>query len=169
MPTTIFTDALPNAVGGFGGLSIRNELPITGGSLGQVRVTFASAAGANLITDHCSIGVSAQNGTGSSTATPIELTFTGASGFNIGPSSTIVSDWVTLAFAITDLLIVDLDTNASNGGIVYDTVDTNYRNTGASYNVQTVAGFSSNPQVVCVALIETQSGGGDVLMAQILT
>jgi hypothetical protein len=71
----IFTTALGTDGTGDAGFSIRNEVPLTGGAQAQVRASFAAHSTFDFIVDHASIGKSLNNGTGSTAATPVELTF----------------------------------------------------------------------------------------------
>jgi hypothetical protein len=171
MPTTIYTAALATSTAGYGGKTLRSEVPISAASLGQVRVTFAAPAAANLTTDHCSIGVSKQDSTGSTVATPVELTFAGVSGFNIAGGTSITSDWVNLSALVTDKLIVVCDINAAgNGQISYVPANIEYEKAAtASWNTATVAGYTSTANTVGFNLIETQASGGGGGSARRLT
>lgn len=177
--TTIFTDTLvPQTDGGNAGFSFRDVLTITGASLGQVRVTLILGGGGPAINlDHVAIGIS--TGTSSNTtATPVELTFSGASGItgNALTSTTYVSDWVNLSgFTSSDKLVVITDFNATNGGGNYATDQSNANGTlyglaGASYNNATpTPSFGPVANYSMVALVETQAAGGSPALIAPLT
>lgn len=163
MPTTIYSTALTTNTGGYGGKTCRSEVPITGGAQGQVRVTFAAPVANNLTILNAAIGISAQDATGSTTATPVELLFSGGHGFNITGGNSITSDWVNLSgFTSSDKLIVIVDVDGGGAGEVsYVLANIEYEKAAtASYNVQTVAGYSSIGATIGFNLIETQSAGG---------
>jgi hypothetical protein len=162
--TTIFTAALNVDDSGNAGLSVRQVVAITGASQGQVRVTFQAAVGSALVVDHCSIGV--ESTVYNTVATPVELLFTGAHGFNLTAGGTIVSDWANFSCLTTDHLVLVFDCNATGpagwrelasvtGATLY------YLTATASYNQATPAGSWSNlaSTVGAVSLIETQSAG----------
>lgn len=164
MPTTIYTGVLTQSTPGYAGTTCRSEVPITGGSLGQVRVTFSSPGLESLTLTHASIGISLQNATGSTTAVPVELTFAGLSGFDIPFGGTLItSDWVNLpGFTAADLLIVVEDVAAGGTGFIsYEPQFSEYEQAAtASYNVATVSGYTNGGATVGVVLIETQAAGG---------
>lgn len=60
----------------------------------RVRVTFKAGTSGGLTLDHASIGV--QSTTYNTQTTPMELRFSGASGFAIAATATITSDWAVL-------------------------------------------------------------------------
>lgn len=165
--TTIFTETMPGSDSGNNGLSLRNVFAITGGSLGQVRVTFSTPGGSPAVVDHASIGI-ATGTLSNTTAAPVELTFSGGHGFTFPATSTpsIVSDWVNLpGFTSSNDLVVVMDLNATTGGGDYGanvttSTGTMYFLSGASYNVATPSGTTTQPTYGFVALIETQAGAG---------
>ena len=146
-PTTVYSTSLGTNNSGNAGYSFRKAIaPSAGGS--QVRVTFmAASSGANFKTDHCAIAVKGSATLPSTQAAPTELLFSGAAGFNIAPGNTIVSDWLTFPFSVSDILVVVMDFAASGGG------DTSYNGSGsnstyykaatASYNTASVSGFTT--------------------------
>lgn len=168
---TIFTDALGSDRADSQG-SFRCVIPITGGALDQVRVRFVSHSGLGWATTNVSIGIWT-GVTMKTTATPVELLFSGSSGFSIGSGSTITSDWVNLTgFTSSDKLVVVMDFTSSavsmRTGVTG--VDLNYLfGAVASYNSADPTGLggwgSGLDWVYGVNLIETQStgGGGDTL------
>lgn len=167
MPTTIYSVATDSSTAGYGGTTCRSEVAITGGAQGQVRVTFAAPSAANLTLLHASIGISAGDSTGSTTATPVELKFSGASGLDITGGSTLVSDWANLSgFTSSDKLIVIIDVNGGGNGEISYVLGSNteYENAAtASYNTQTVAGYSTIGATIGFNVIEVQAGGSDTL------
>lgn len=156
---------------GSGGETLRNVVPITGNAQTQIRVTIAQNFTANSLTlDHVSIGIDDGTGTGSTTATPTEITFVGygagAHGVTVpsgGPDA--VSDWVNFnGFTSANLLTVIIDIAAAGNHISFAAGTagaTAYAKNGtASYNVQTVAGYTVLAgRVYNVKLIEVQTAG----------
>lgn len=167
MATTIFSNALGTDRGDGGQPSFRNVLAITGGAQGQVRATFKSGSTAYVL-QNVSIGIWSGT-TMITTATPVELLFGGASGFNIPGSSTITSDWANLTgFTSSDKLVVVLDytvnaTDASSdqSGPVGDTLWFLFGESSYNKANPTADGsWSSLGWVIGVTSIETQAGGG---------
>jgi hypothetical protein len=156
--TTIYSASAPGANAGNTGFSFRVPYAISAASLGQVRVTFQASSAAVFSCGHCSVGVAATSP--NTVATPVELTFTGSSGFSISNSGTIVSDWVNLSALITDHLTVVVDCTSSDQPITSDATVTLYQKSATtSYNQATVTGFSSVGTFTNgVILIETQAG-----------
>jgi hypothetical protein len=113
-PTTIFTPnpALPDNESGLGGNSLRTVVTITAGSSGRVGATFLGGT-SPLTVAHAAIGVWTGSNT-DTTATPVELKFSGASGFTLGANGTIVSDLETLAFTSSNRLVVILDVTSGD-------------------------------------------------------
>jgi hypothetical protein len=168
--TTIRNQALTSNNLGTGGWSLRIKVVLTGpsGTAGQVRVTFeAGSGGGSWQVDHASIGVATFNspGGGSDTlATPVELLFSGASGFTLGNGLTLVSDWATLgSFLSSDVLCVIADQHATNDNTRYvaglSTSDCYeyYLAATASYATASGAGFNSvGGSQACFNKIETR-------------
>jgi hypothetical protein len=169
-PTTIFS---ASPAGGSGDDSndppwtYRNILPITGNAQGQVRATFQSASGGPLTAAHCSIGVWAGSGQAATTATPVELTFSGASGFAIATNSQITSDWVNLAgFTSSNKLVVIFDVGSSNNlNRQWVTASYEYWSGGSnSYNVASPSGLTDTTGVdegIVSVEVRTGAAGGD--------
>ena len=139
-PTAIFTSVgLGHSDSGFGGGSVRNKITISSGSLGRVRATFKAGTGANLVIAHAAIGIFS-SGTTVTTATPLELLFSGVSGCTIPTSTTLTSDYVTLAFTGSDKLVVIIDitsgsiadnrTNETNSILMFQIPGATYNQTG---------------------------------------
>lgn len=157
--STIFTQVLSNSNTGNASTSFRQQVTITAASLGQVRCTFqAGQTSPGWSTANCSIGVAAT--APNTAATPIELLFSGVSGFSIAANATITSDWANLSALITDTLVVVMDTSA-NGTIEIATGVTGantFFKGGASFNASSVSGYSQiASDVFGVNLIETQA------------
>ena len=129
--------------------------------MGQVRVTLYNVSNLSSITyDHVSIGV----GTGASvgtTATPVELLFSGGHGVTVAPGATLASDWANLTFAISDELIVDLDVNSGSTSAQYQGITNGegwFAPGGSQYNTASGASFFDNGAIVFgISLIETKS------------
>lgn len=85
----------------------------------QVRVRFATGS-SSFDVDNCSVGI-ANGSTEDTTATPVELLFSAASGFTMSSSSTLTSDWVNLTTTTSDALVVIMDVSSTNGNPLYDT------------------------------------------------
>jgi hypothetical protein len=139
---------------------------LSGGT--QVRATFKSGTGGPLTTLHCSIGIRSGSSGTATTATPVELTFSGASGFTIGSaSSTITSDWVSLSFSAGDVLVVVQD-NASLSNEWSNYWNTapagagfQYKASTASWNSSSNAGFNDATAgtAVSISRLEVQGSG----------
>jgi hypothetical protein len=156
-PTTIFTPnpALATNYSGLGGNSLRTVATITGSGAGRVCVTFLGGT-SSLVVAHASIGVWTGSNT-DTTATPVELKFSGVSGFTLSANGIIVSDLETLAFTSSNKLVVVLDiTSGDFEATTGSAVNSNSGLVGsASYNQATppetpLAGYNFS-----VNLIET--------------
>jgi hypothetical protein len=166
-PTTLFAaspalnanDSNPNT-------SFRICTPITGSSGTQIRATFQASTATGLTTGHCSIGKreAAEPLYANTTATPLELLFSGGSGFAISAGASITSDWQTISgFTLTtgDEAVVIFDgtspagqrfNNANTG------VETFYQG-GTSWNVANTVGlgFAEIPDTnYAIVSVETQ-------------
>ena len=143
---TAFTQTLTADEAGWSGYSMRDITTSTlsaGGA--EVRVTFEAPASGSTVADHAAIGVFA--GTNADTnATPVELKFSGSSGFTITNGAQIVSDWATLTTTTANKLVVIVDHNGSSGGTVRKlspvASGNNLYKTGATYTQATPAGLS---------------------------
>lgn len=159
----IFTATLSSNDGGNDGLTMRNVCTITGGALDQIRVTFKSAAAAVLKTDHCAIGI-ATGTNANTTATPVELKFSGVSGFTISIGASATSDWVNFnGFTSSDKLVPIMDIAATGGsGNAFVASGPNmFFKSGASYNsTDGSTGFTNAGAYAFVSSIETQSVAG---------
>lgn len=168
--TTIFTATLPSNSTGNEGFSYRCFTPITGPSLGQVRVSFGviGGGGGNWNCDHAAIAVLGGATAPNVAATPIELLFGGVSGFGLVANQVIVSDWVNLSASISDILCIIHDTNVSAGTIGFNNQVGNswdmYRKAAsASYNQASVSGYSHFADFIFgFSLIETQAGAAPI-------
>lgn len=112
---TIFTDTLTTNDSGGANYTYRNVLPITGNAGTQVRVTFEASSAAAFSVDNASIGI-LTGATYDTTAAPVELLFSGVSGFALSAGQTIVSDWANLSgFTSSNKLVVSIDLASTNG------------------------------------------------------
>jgi len=176
MPTTVCNNPLDTNDSGDEGITARERVPLIADSQGQVRVTFvcSTTAGQRFKTDHCSIGVQSGGSSGETIATPVELLFSGASGFdlaNAAGGTTLVSDWANLSFVSSDNLVVIMDfTAAGSGGFprfkasAATGCSSVFHLAAASYNSATVpAGSTTNVgQTLGFNLIETTAGGAPI-------
>lgn len=161
-PSTVFTFSQSTNGGAVTGFSVRQPAAVTGGG-NQLRATFAASTVAALATDHVSVGI--QSSTSAVTTTPTytfpgiaEILFSGASGFSIASSATIVSDWTTFTFTSSNVLIVIMDISASvsagrqtNGGGLY------FKAAAATYNQAAPAGFSTDTSTFAITTIEART------------
>lgn len=151
----IFTRTLDTNVTGWLGFSLRtmaNSLT-AGGDQASVRFV-AATAGNSMIVDHCSIGILGTETFPNMAATdragrtqPIELLFSGVSGFNAGIGTTINSDFANISYYSSDSLVVVIDFSTTAA------TDTRVQNPGSpvsqfkasttSYNTATVTGFGA--------------------------
>jgi hypothetical protein len=178
MTTTIFTHTFTNQNPGNNGGSDRIAVPLSGPSLGQIRVTFQAGTAAGLNADH--VGIALQ-GTATLPATqfaPVELKFSGTnagatgaggsaqSGFLLPVGASIVSDFLTFSALSTDTLVFTLDEHATGSGCgAFDTAVTGcelYFKVGTGFTDQTGTGYSiiGTNDLYAVAMVETQAGGG---------
>lgn len=139
---------------GVGGYSFRDPRTLSNGG-NFVRVKFqAAASGANFLTNNCSIGI--QSSASATVATPVELKFAGASGFNIAPGATIVSDWLAFTTTAGVVVIVVIDNGATSDIALLASGTEYFKSATASYNVAAPAGFSSEADLSGVATIEVR-------------
>lgn len=114
----------------------------------RLRATFKSGNTVHLAPSHCAIGK--HNGTTSqTTTTPLELLFSGASGFDIPANGTITSDWIditsTFSVANGDKLVVILDIAGSGHCVFYSSTsasDIYYKVSASTYNQANPASMS---------------------------
>lgn len=134
----------------------------------QVRVTFSASSAGALLVSNASFAKGngdAVSGTyGDATATPVELLFSGASGFSISAGAQKVSDWLNvsgLGLTTGDIALVSFS-SGSNGGQRYRNSLTNantwYSGNTTIWNQQI---WGSDPGKVastsyCIEKIETQ-------------
>lgn len=156
-PTTIYTATLTGDNPSIDGYSHRMQCPVTGSAITQVRVSIKATSAQTLVVAHASIGIN--NGGGSTTATPVELLYSGASGFTIGPGLTKTSDWLNFTGISpgTDAMVIY---DITSGGVAMGTATGTtlwYRVAFASYNSSSGASFSSSANDGRgTVLIETQ-------------
>lgn len=145
--TSLYTATLNENGAANEGYSMRNVCSSLGssGSWRQIRVRFVAAtSGANFTTTNASVGIRSSNA--NTTATPTELKFSGVSGFDLAPNTTITSDWTDFNFSSTDSLIVIFDVYAVSGGnlriVLTGSTDAYAKAATQSYNSSSVTGFS---------------------------
>lgn len=154
--------ALTQSVSGtYAGYSTRTV--ISGADLkasgGKVRLCFQSHATANCVLDHVSI-VERAGTSDDGTAAPTEVTFGGTSGLSMmAGGNRYFSDWITFATDETKDYLVIVDHNATTGGkpryVASGT--TYYKAATASYDQQTVSGFSTWSETHNVILIQVKA------------
>jgi hypothetical protein len=160
--STIFTPThSPDTDTGVGaGWSFKNDITVTGGSLGQVRVTFKGLpATGTWVVAHAGIGIITP-GNAPKSGTVSELLFSGISGFTLAHDATITSDWLTFSFTGSDHLMVSMENtsgNASNSAS-NSNITAFFQNATGVWNDGTNAGFSSSTNTnYGINLIETQA------------
>jgi hypothetical protein len=147
-PSTLFTaspalngdDANPN-------YSFRVCVPITGSTGTQVRVTFRPGSSSSQVVLHAAIGKRdpAEPSYPNTLSTPLELKFSGASGFTASVSP-MVSDWLTLSgFSLTTgdeaVIIVDNSSPASQRFNGANTGVTTFYQSGTSWTTADTIGL----------------------------
>lgn len=116
MSTTIFSITLDADDSGGENYSERILIKAVKSSGTSVAITFQASSAAQWDTDNVSIGVQAASGNPFDTkATPVELKFSGASGFSIAAGGSLTSDMASLSYDIGDTLVVTLDNATTNG------------------------------------------------------
>lgn len=93
------------------------------------------------------------------TTVPTEVTFSGDSGFSLGPGEQITSDWIDFDFDSTKdhLVIIDFASTPTSRPMWVDMgVTTYYRASYASYDEQNVTGFSSVSRTYSINRIEVR-------------
>jgi hypothetical protein len=177
MTITIFTHTFTNQNLGNAGGSERVAVPLSGPSLGQIRVTFQSGTAFGLNADH--VGIALQ-GTATLPATqfaPVESTFSGTnagvtgiggtaqSGFLLPANTSITSDWINLSALATDVLVITIDEHATGSGDgAFDAAVTGCQMYFRGDQTGTGYGIIGTNDLYAVSLVETQAGGGDTLM-----
>jgi hypothetical protein len=135
------------------GLSIRQLVSSisTGGS--EIRITVKPGAGTGLTVAHCSVGH--QLSAGQTTATPVELLFSGGAGFVTAAGVSVVSDWLSFSTTASETLIVVIDVTTGNvAGLAG--LGSQYYKTGATYNDANPAGLSSQAYTLGLAKVEVR-------------
>jgi hypothetical protein len=165
MTTTIFSHTFTSNNPGNANTSTRVAVPITGASLGQLRFTFQAGSTAGWKVVHASCGVASTSP--ATTATPLEITFSGASGWNLAANGvTPASDFITLAATSSNLLVLTFDDdttgNGDGGAIAFDAGQTgvlSYFGAVPGYQNSSGSGFTALPtgDLFGVTLIETQA------------
>lgn len=134
----VFDPPLDAASTGNNGLSFRGvSSGITAGGT-QVRVTFKAPSSGGVSAGHASIGkrTSAYN----TVTTPVELKFSGVSGFSIAAGGSLTSDWADLTTATNDVLVTIIDSTSST-----QIRTTNAFGAGTHYSLYGPSWNQSNP------------------------
>jgi hypothetical protein len=145
-PVVIFGPATLNLNdSGDANLTMRVVIPTSGGGGTEARVTFEASSAAAFNVDNASIGIS--NGTASqTTAVPVELLFSAASGFASAANAQTTSDWATITIGSGDTVVVTFDISATNGNPAWANAGVvgcnTYYKSGNSYNEANPAGIS---------------------------
>lgn len=161
-PQTVFSQTLnTDSGGGYGDYSIRHVITSVAYGGDQIRVTFEAPSAASLYIDNASVGILAGGGNAwDTTATPVELLFSGGSGVTITAGNTATSDWTTFSFADTDDLVVIHDLGSSSSTRRRDTTPSGIsgynKSATDSYNQATPSGFTSGI-VTAITIVEARS------------
>jgi hypothetical protein len=110
-PVVVWSLVLSSAQA-LGNYDIRNVHSSLSGGGSFVRVRFEAPSSGTYALDKASIGI--QSSGGDMTATPVELLFSGVSGFSISNGAQITSDWATLTFTSSSVLLVHTANSASS-------------------------------------------------------
>jgi hypothetical protein len=145
---------------GDGGISFRQVLSSVTQAGDQVRVTInASTAGA-LAANNVSIAKVNSATAPNCDSTPVELKFSGASGFSLASSGVAVSDWLDFRVAVGDNIMVIIDFGATaNPRFVSATTNCHqyFKAATASYTSATASGFSDGgSRDECISLLESR-------------
>lgn len=143
--STAFSTTLDTDEAGWDGYTTRSVTLVANAAGGtQICVTFEAPASGTMNCNNASIGVS--NGTASqTTATPVELLFSGISGFSIANGATITSDWATLTTTTSDKMVVVIDHGASSAARKKLTGGSDfYKAATASYNSANPTGMTAD-------------------------
>jgi len=111
--TTVFSQALDTNGTGAENYSIRTVCRNMNGAGNSVTVTFNGSTAGTFTVDNASIGI--QSSQYNTVSTPVELKFSGVSGFSLSAGSSITSDAATLTVARGDSIVVVMDLSATGG------------------------------------------------------
>jgi hypothetical protein len=142
-------------------ISYRTRVRINAPSpISSMRAKFmAGIGGEGLHCDNVSVGTNVEGP--NTLAIPVELTFSGGSGFNVAAGATAQSDWISLDIPSgwSNLVFV-MDVGSTFGGSAWQTTDANcytyYRSTNNSYNLANVSSFSVFPAGYLFVLTEIE-------------
>jgi hypothetical protein len=171
--STVFT-ATPNAAnGGDTGVTYRAFIVPSINSLGQVRVSIQASSFGGLAASRVSIAKSnsvPNTGVAANfvaTATPVELKYSGSSGFSVASSVVATSDWTNFSWTTSDGLLVSIfwgtPENAMQTTGLTAQDQTAYFSTDITLTSNGTGSFISAASaglVEALIKIETQSGGG---------
>lgn len=148
MPGIFAPSTLLNTDDNNASTSFRSICSLTGGSNGQIRVTWLASSTVSLSTSHCSLGIWTGSGNnGNTILTPVELLFNnGVSGFiGLGVGQTITSDFVNFNCGSSDKLVIITDVGAP-GGNRFSTgnsnIDTWFKSGATSFDQAAPTGFT---------------------------
>jgi hypothetical protein len=144
--TSLVREYTPNnSATGITGYSYRSHVADLQAGGSQVRVRFTAPSAGAMQLDHASIAIQASGA--DAVATPIELKFAGSSGVTVPAGGSTWSDWATMPFSSSDVLLVVIDIASANGNFRYlspaPSGDGSYTKAAtASWNQATVSGFA---------------------------
>lgn len=158
-PTTTWSASLTTDQGSLANYSFRQVIPASAISTNGVQCRITLTAHSSSTSQFSRVSIVARDGsTANGTAVPTEILFSGASGVTITGGTTAVSDWLTFAIDETKDYLVITDFAGSNGNSRYAAGGVTYfKAATASWDQQTVSGFSSDTQTRHVSLIEVRS------------
>lgn len=161
-----------NADGGWSGYTPRNIISssvISNAGLAYVRVTFKSGVAGGMVVSNAYIGQKADTGdVYDFKSTPVELLFSGVSGFSIGANTSIVSDSAAFSIPSGKDIIVSLYISSGYARVNNSVTGwSNYYSSGNSAGTVNASGYSSlGGYSVGVSLIEAgyEDAGGSGLL-----
>ncbi len=110
---SIFSQTIGTDDTGSSGYSHRNLCQGVLSNGTALTVTFKAASTGTWTVAHASVGI--QSSKYNTVSTPVELLFSGSSGFSLAASGTVTSDLTSLTFNKGDTLIVIVDVTTNNG------------------------------------------------------
>jgi hypothetical protein len=158
-PVTMFSATLDSNAAGSGNSSSRQTVTNSSAVSGtQVRVRFQGPSSGTLNVDNASVGIRS-GATANTVATPVELKFSGVSGFSLSATAEITSDWADLVIGSSDELIVVNDHGGtSTERYVLATGPNYFKLATDSYATASVSGFTSQGIISCLNLVEVRFG-----------
>lgn len=145
--TTSFLQTVTTNSGGNANTTIRSVLtPSVSGS--EIRVTVNAGGSGAMTLSHVSIGI--QSSGANTTATPVELKFSGASGCTVSASGTLASDWTPFVLTGGVPVICIADITSANIAALSSASFTSYSAAGTSWSTATVSGFTTNANLLFI-------------------